>query len=121
VVAVKVEADGDLHIALRDATGDKPGIVVVEVPAKPQWCETRQTVFSWTRTRFPLHIHSTRTLNLGGDGPVVTVIGIFLRDYRRFEFHKRTPLLICTHNETLSVAMCVNKPDLSPSQSSADT
>jgi len=25
VVAVKVEADGDLHIALQDATGDKPG------------------------------------------------------------------------------------------------
>ena len=33
VVALKVEADGDLHIALQDATGDKPGIVVCEVPA----------------------------------------------------------------------------------------
>jgi hypothetical protein len=53
VVAVKVETDGDLHIALQDAIGDKPGIVVVEVPAKPQWCEIRNTVFSWTRTRFP--------------------------------------------------------------------
>jgi len=29
VVAVKVEADGDLHLALQDATGDKPGIVGV--------------------------------------------------------------------------------------------
>jgi hypothetical protein len=38
VVAFKVEADGDLHIALQDATGDKPDIVVVEVSAKPQWC-----------------------------------------------------------------------------------
>jgi hypothetical protein len=56
VVAVKVEADGDLHLALQDATGDKPGIVVVEVPAKPQWCEIRKRVFSWTRSRFPLHI-----------------------------------------------------------------
>jgi hypothetical protein len=28
---VKVEADGDLHIAIQDATGDKPGIVVCEV------------------------------------------------------------------------------------------
>jgi hypothetical protein len=44
VVALKVEADGDLHIALQDATGDKLGIVVVEVPAKPQWCEIRNTV-----------------------------------------------------------------------------
>src|SRR5438105_15156261 len=43
----KAETDGDLHIALQDATGDKPGIVVVEVPAKPQWCEIRNTVFSW--------------------------------------------------------------------------
>ena len=31
VVALKVEADGDLHIALQDASGDKPGIVVVEL------------------------------------------------------------------------------------------
>jgi hypothetical protein len=45
VVAIKAETDGDLHIELQDATGDKPGIVVVEVPAKPQWCETRKTVF----------------------------------------------------------------------------
>ena len=28
VVAVKVEMDGDLHLALQDATGDKAGIVV---------------------------------------------------------------------------------------------
>ena len=33
VVAVKAETGGDLHIALSDATGDKPRIVVVEVPA----------------------------------------------------------------------------------------
>jgi len=74
VVAVKVEADGDRHLALQDATGDKPRSVVVEVPAKHQWCEIRQRVFSWTHTRFPLHIRSTRALNLG-QTPVVTVIG----------------------------------------------
>ena len=74
VVAVKVEADGDLHLALQDATGDKTGIVVVEVPAKPQWCEIRNTVFSWTRTRFPLHIRSNRKLTLD-QTPVVTVTG----------------------------------------------
>jgi hypothetical protein len=45
LVALKVEADGDLHIALQEATGDKPGIVVCEVPAKP-----RQTYgFTWKR------------------------------------------------------------------------
>ena len=31
VVALEVEADGDLHIALQDASVDKPGIVVVEL------------------------------------------------------------------------------------------
>jgi hypothetical protein len=71
---VKVEADGDLNLALQDATGDKPGIVVCEVPAKPQWCEIRKTVFSWTRTRFPLHIRSTRKLTLD-QAPVITVTG----------------------------------------------
>jgi hypothetical protein len=31
VVELKVEEDGDLHIALHDATGDKPGVVVCEI------------------------------------------------------------------------------------------
>jgi hypothetical protein len=74
VVALKVETDGDLHIALADATGDKPGVVVVELPAKPQWCEIRQTVFSWTRTRFPLHVSSAMKLTING-APIITVIG----------------------------------------------
>ena len=55
VVVLKVETDGDIHIALQDATGDKLGIVAVEVPEKPQWCEIRNMVFSWARTRFPFH------------------------------------------------------------------
>jgi hypothetical protein len=46
VVAVKAETDRDLHIELQDASGNKPGIVVCEVPAKPQWCSIRETVFS---------------------------------------------------------------------------
>jgi hypothetical protein len=74
VVAVKVETDGDLHIALQDATGDKPGIVVCEIPAKPKWCEIRQTVFGWTHTRFPFHTSSARKLKVD-QPPVITVIG----------------------------------------------
>jgi hypothetical protein len=74
VVAVKVETDGDLHVALRDATGDKPGIVVCEVPAKPQWCEIRTTVFSLTQTKFPFHTSSARKLNVT-DAPTITVTG----------------------------------------------
>ena len=74
VVVLKVETDGDIHIALQDATGDKPGIVVVEIPAKPQWCEIRNMVFSWTRTRFPFHTSSAKKLNVT-DPPIITVIG----------------------------------------------
>jgi hypothetical protein len=74
VVAVKVETDGDLHLALQDATGDKPGIVVVEIPAKAKWCEIRKTVFSWTRKRFPFHTSSAKKLNIT-DPPIVTVAG----------------------------------------------
>jgi len=74
VVALKVETDGDIHIALQDAIGDKPGIVVVEVPEKPQWCSIRETVFSWTRTRFPFHTSSSKKLNIT-DPPIITVVG----------------------------------------------
>src|SRR5262245_9819372 len=74
VVAVIAEKDGDLHIELQDAAGDKPGIVVVEVPPKPLWCEIRQTVFSWTHAQFPFHVSSPRKLNID-QSPVVTVIG----------------------------------------------
>ena len=50
------------------------GVVICEVPAKSQWREMRTTVFSWTRTRFPLHIRSAKKLTIN-QAPVVTVIG----------------------------------------------
>ena len=74
VVELRAEADGDLHIALQDATGDKPGMVVVEIPAKPQWCELRQIVFGWTQVQFPFRVRSGRKLKLT-QPPVITVIG----------------------------------------------
>jgi hypothetical protein len=74
VVAVKLEADGDLHIALSDATGDKPGTVVCEVPVKPQWCDIRETVFGWTHTSFPFQTRSTKKLKVANP-PIITVIG----------------------------------------------
>ena len=74
VVVLKVETDSDIHIALQDATGDKPGIVVVEIPEKPQWCSIRETVFSWTRTKFPFHTSSARKLNVANP-PIITVVG----------------------------------------------
>ena len=74
VIAVKVEMDGDLHVALEDATGDKAGVVVCEIPANQQWCSIRETVFSWTTTRFPFHTSSDRKLKLIG-APIITVTG----------------------------------------------
>ena len=50
---------------------DKPGIVVCEVPAKPQWCQIRNRVFSWTRRRFPFHTSSAKKLTLN-QAPVIT-------------------------------------------------
>jgi hypothetical protein len=73
-VELKVEEDGDLHIALHNATGDKAGVVVCEIPAQPEWCEIRTTVFSWTPTRFPFHTGTARKLTFG-QSPVITVIG----------------------------------------------
>ena len=74
VVDLRAEEDGDLHIALQDATGDKPGIVVVEIPAKPQWCELRKIVFGWTEAQFPFRVRSGRKLKLT-QPPIITVIG----------------------------------------------
>jgi len=73
-VDVKVEMDDDLHLAFQDATGDKAGIVVCEIPAKQQWCSMRETVFSWTTTRFPFHASSDRKLKLI-EAPIITVTG----------------------------------------------
>ena len=95
VVVVRAETDGDLHIELRDATGDKSGIVVVEVPAKPQWCDIRKTVFGWAQTRFPFHTSSARKLNIANP-PVITVVGKAFFDtghalQKQFNRRKRQP------------------------------
>jgi hypothetical protein len=73
VVDLRAEEDGDLHTALQDATGDKPGIVVVEIPAKPEWCE-RKIVFRWTEVQFPFRVRSGRKLKVAHP-PIITVIG----------------------------------------------
>jgi hypothetical protein len=74
VIDLRAEEDGDLHIALVDASGDKPGAVVAEIPAKPQWCELRKIVFGWTQVQFPFRVRSGRKLKLS-QSLIVTVIG----------------------------------------------
>jgi hypothetical protein len=74
VVELKVEEDGDLHIALLDASGNKPGVVVCEIPAQPQWCEIRTTVFGWTQVEFPFRVRSGRKLKFR-EPLIITVVG----------------------------------------------
>ena len=50
------------------------GIVVVEIPAKAEWCELRKIVFAWTEVQFPFRVRSGRKLKLI-QPPVITVIG----------------------------------------------
>ena len=74
VIDLKVEADGDIHIALQDATGNRPGVVGVEVPTSRQWCAIRKRVFDWTTAKFPFRVISSKTLKMNGLH-VVTIIG----------------------------------------------
>jgi len=37
LISLGAPIDDDIHLALKDATGDKPAIVVYDVSAKPMW------------------------------------------------------------------------------------
>jgi hypothetical protein len=73
VVELRAEEDGDIHIALADATADKPGVVVPEIPAKPQWCQLRQIVFVWTEVLFPFCVSSGRKPK-SSQPPIITIM-----------------------------------------------
>ena len=74
VVDAKVEADGDIHIALQDASGDGVGTVSAEIPVGPKWCEIRQIVFGWTTQKFPFSVKTAHTLKIR-EPHVITVTG----------------------------------------------
>jgi hypothetical protein len=48
IVAIKIEADGDLHVEVENTSGGGPR-VVVELPCGPAWCEMRKHVVEWTK------------------------------------------------------------------------
>jgi len=73
VVDAKVEADGDIHLALQDADGKNAGTVSAEIPVGPKWCEIRQIVFGWTKQKCPFTVKSVHDLTIAE--PVVTVTG----------------------------------------------
>jgi hypothetical protein len=63
VVDVRVEADGDIHIALQDATGKKAR-VGVEIPIGTRWCKIRQQIFGWTNAKFPFAVASNKVFKV---------------------------------------------------------
>lgn len=73
VVDAKVEADGDIHLALQDADGKNAGTVSAEIPVGPKWCEIRQIVFGWTKQKFPFTVKSVHDLTIAEH--VITVTG----------------------------------------------
>ena len=48
IVAIKIEADGDLHLEVENANGGSAR-VVVELPCGQAWCEMRKHVCEWTK------------------------------------------------------------------------
>jgi hypothetical protein len=74
VVDLKVEAHGDIHMELQDATGDQVGTVSAEIPVGPKWCEIRQTVFGWTTQSFPFSLKTAKKLK-PRELHVITVTG----------------------------------------------
>jgi hypothetical protein len=74
VFELKVEADGDLHIALHDATGNKPGVVVWKYLQNRCGARFAQPFLVGLPTRFPFHTGTAKKLTFG-QSPIITVIG----------------------------------------------
>ena len=72
IVDVRVEADGDIHVMLRDASGNKTGTVGAEIPLGSTWCDIRKTVFGWTNAKFPFVIQSNRVFTFKPHAITVT-------------------------------------------------
>ncbi|PYI63757.1 MAG: hypothetical protein DMF07_09220 [Verrucomicrobia bacterium] len=74
LVGVKVEADGDITLVLKDAEGKKAGSVGAEIPVGSIWCELRQTVFGWTTQSFPFSFKESQKLEIR-EPHIITVTG----------------------------------------------
>ena len=79
LVGVKVEADGDITLVLKDAEGKKAGSVGAEIPVGSIWCVLRQTVFGWTTQSFPFSFKESQRLELR-EQHVITVTGMAFFD-----------------------------------------
>jgi hypothetical protein len=74
VAGMKIETDGDIHVELVDATGNKPGIVGAEIPPGKIWCACRQLALGWTGQEYPFSFNGSKTFAITGRH-VITVTG----------------------------------------------
>jgi len=74
VVAVKLEADGDLHIALNDATGDKKGTVVCDVPLNRSGVTFARLFLVGHPRDFLFRLVLLKGLKIANP-PIVTIVG----------------------------------------------
>ena len=72
--SVKVEADGDITLVLKDAEGKKAGSVGAEIPVGSTWCKLRQTVFGWATQSFPFSFKESQRLEMR-EPHIITVTG----------------------------------------------
>jgi hypothetical protein len=79
LVSVKVEADGDITLVLKDADGKKAGSVSAEIPVGPEWCELRKLIFGWTPQSFPFSFKASQRLELR-EQHIITVTGMAFFD-----------------------------------------
>ena len=79
VVNLKVEADGDMTLVLKNADGKKAGSVNAEIPVGPEWCELRKLVFGWTTQSFPFSFKDSQKLEMR-EQHIITVTGNALFD-----------------------------------------
>ena len=75
VITVQAENDGDVHMVLENAAGDKPGKIIAEIPLGMRWCAARTMAFSWTNAVFPFVADFQRNPFRLTQHHVVTVIG----------------------------------------------
>jgi len=91
VDSVKVEADGDITLVLKDAEGTKAGSVGAEIPVGSIWCELRQTVFGWTTQSFPFSFKESQKLEMH-EQHIITVTGKAFFDVCRW--HVRAGMFV---------------------------
>ena len=75
VTAVKIEADGDIHLQLENVGPHGADVqLIAEIPLGRRWCPIRREVLSWSSSTLPLSVTTGASLALT-QHPVVRITG----------------------------------------------